>query len=160
VISSERLYPIRRPVAAACAGAAVALLAGLIGLGGAEFRLPILIGIFALYPHSGIRINLLISFVALAASAVSRVSFLQAANLPDHLVETLGMLGGGVMENLRTDQKSVWGKLGISQTVVEVRRSFRSPLSAALLAIFETRTILPCSQIRRPVWTGRRFRPH
>ena len=158
MISSERLYPIRRPVAAACAGAAVALLAGLTGLGGAEFRLPILIGIFALYPHRVIRINLLISFVALAASAVSRVSFLQAANLA--LVETLGMLGGGVMENLRNYQKSVWGKLGISQTVVEVRRSFRSPQSAALLAIFETRAILPCSQIRRPVWTGRRFRPH
>ena len=41
VVASERLYPIRRPVAAACAGAAVAILGGLIGLGGAEFRLPI-----------------------------------------------------------------------------------------------------------------------
>jgi uncharacterized membrane protein YfcA len=97
VISSERLYPIRRPVAAACAGAAVALLAGLIGLGGAEFRLPILIGLFALYPHRGIRINLLISLVALAASAASRMSFLQAANVADHMVEILGMLAGGVI---------------------------------------------------------------
>jgi hypothetical protein len=35
-----------RPLAAAVVGAAVA-----IGLGGAEFRLPILIGIFALYPQ-------------------------------------------------------------------------------------------------------------
>jgi hypothetical protein len=140
-------------VAAACAGAAVALLAGLIGLG-----LPILIGIFALYPHRGIRINLLISFVALAASAVSRVSFLQAANLADHLVETLGMLGGGVMENLNLPKISLGQAWHI--TVVEVRRSFRSPQSSALLAIFETRAILPCSQIRRPVWTGRRFRPH
>lgn len=44
--ASERLYPIRRPAAAFCAGAAVALLGGLIGLGGAEFRLPVLIAIF------------------------------------------------------------------------------------------------------------------
>ena len=35
MIATERLYPIRRPLAAACAGAAVAVLGGLIGLGGA-----------------------------------------------------------------------------------------------------------------------------
>ena len=38
--------------AAAAAGAAVAILGGLIGLGGAEFRLPLLIGIFALYAQT------------------------------------------------------------------------------------------------------------
>ena len=32
MISSERLYPIRRPLAATLAGAAVAILGGLIGL--------------------------------------------------------------------------------------------------------------------------------
>jgi len=97
VIASERFYPIRRPIAAACAGAVVAILGGLIGLGGAEFRLPILIAIFALYPHRAIRINLLISFVALAVSAVSRLSFVQAANLADHIAEIIGMLSGGVV---------------------------------------------------------------
>jgi hypothetical protein len=48
VIASELLSPIRRPLAVASAGMAVAILGGLIGLGGAEFRLPILITIFAL----------------------------------------------------------------------------------------------------------------
>ena len=48
---SGRLYPINRPVVAFGAGAAVAVLGGLIGLGGAEFRLPVLITVFALYPH-------------------------------------------------------------------------------------------------------------
>jgi uncharacterized membrane protein YfcA len=70
----------------------VAILGGLIGLGGAEFRLPILIAIFALYPHRAIRINLLISFVALAVSAVSRLSFLHTIDLPIHSVEIVGML--------------------------------------------------------------------
>ena len=51
-------------------------------------------GLFALYPHRGIRINLLISLVALAASGLAG-EVLQAANLPDHLVEILGMLAGG-----------------------------------------------------------------
>jgi hypothetical protein len=51
VIASERLYPIRRPLAAAGTGMAVAILDGLIGLGDAEFRLAILIAVFALYPQ-------------------------------------------------------------------------------------------------------------
>jgi hypothetical protein len=41
----------------------------LIGLGGAEYRLPILIGMFALYPHRAVRTNLLISLATLAMSA-------------------------------------------------------------------------------------------
>jgi uncharacterized membrane protein YfcA len=97
VIASERLYPIRRPLAAACAGAAVAILGGLIGLGGAEFRLPILIAIFALYPHRAIRINLLVSFVTLTMSAVARLGFLNDINLADYRVEIIGMLAGGII---------------------------------------------------------------
>jgi uncharacterized membrane protein YfcA len=97
MIASERLYPIRRPLAAASAGAAVAILGGLIGLGGAEFRLPLLIGIFALYAHRAIRINLLISLVTLAMSAAARLGFLHVVNLADHRVEVLGMLVGGVI---------------------------------------------------------------
>jgi uncharacterized protein len=97
VIASERLYPIRRPLAAASAGAAVAILGGLIGLGGAEFRLPILISIFALYPHRAIRINLLISLVTLGMSAASRLGFLHMGNIADHAVEIAGMLTGGVI---------------------------------------------------------------
>ena len=62
MIATERLYPIRRPLAVLLAGASVAMFGGLIGLGGAEFRLPLLIAVFALYPHRAIRINLLITF--------------------------------------------------------------------------------------------------
>ena len=58
-----------------------------MGLGGAEFRLPILIAIFALYPLRAIRINLLISFVALAVSAASRLSFLHSVDLASHTGE-------------------------------------------------------------------------
>lgn len=96
MVTSERLYPIRRPLAAVLAGAAVALLGGLIGLGGAEFRLPLLIAVFELYPHRAIRINLLISLATLAMSAVARLSFLHAANLSDLRVEIAGMLLGGI----------------------------------------------------------------
>lgn len=97
MIASERLYPIRRPLAAACAGAVVAILGGLIGLGGAEFRLPILITIFALYAHRAIRINLLISLATLAMSAVARLGFLHTVNVADFKLEIGGMLAGGIV---------------------------------------------------------------
>jgi uncharacterized membrane protein YfcA len=96
MIASERLYPIRRPVAAALAGAAVAILGGLIGLGGAEFRLPILISIFALFPHRAVRTNLLISLATLAVSAVARLSFVTETHVADFHLEIAGMLLGGI----------------------------------------------------------------
>ena len=70
---------------------------GFIGLGGAEFPLPILIAIFALYAHRAIRINLLISLVTLAMSAVSRLSFVHTTNIVEYHVEILGMLAGGII---------------------------------------------------------------
>src|SRR5262245_2523176 len=97
MIASERPYPIRRPLAAASAGAAVALLGGLRGLGGAEFRRLVLIAVFALFPHRAIRINLLLSLVALAMSAVSRLSFVHATSVSDYKVEIAGMLAGGII---------------------------------------------------------------
>jgi uncharacterized membrane protein YfcA len=60
-------------------------------------RLPILIAIFALYPHRAIRINLLISLVTLAMSAVSRLSFVHATNVADYRVEVIAMLAGGIV---------------------------------------------------------------
>ena len=97
MIATERLYPIRRPLAALLAGAGVALLGGLIGLGGAEFRLPLLIAVFAFYPHRAIRINLLISLATLATSAAARVEFLGAADVSSFGVEILSMLIGGMV---------------------------------------------------------------
>lgn len=97
MISIERLYPIRRPLAAVLAGAAVATVGGLIGLGGAEFRLPSLIAFFALYPHRAIRSNLLISLVTLAMSAAARVKFLPAVSLGEFRVEIVGMVVGGMI---------------------------------------------------------------
>ena len=97
MIATERLYPIRRPLAAFAAGAAVAILGGLIGLGGAEFRLPILIAGFALFAHRAVRINLLVSLATLAMSAVARLGFLGSTNAYDFRIEIAGLLAGGVV---------------------------------------------------------------
>ena len=95
--ASERVYAVRRPVAAFCAGAAVAILGGLIGLGGAEFRLPLLIAVFELYPHRAVRINLLVSLATLAVSAVVRLQVTDAGSVVHLSTEILGMLSGGIL---------------------------------------------------------------
>ena len=97
MIASERLYPIRRPMAALLAGAGIGVLGGLIGLGGAEFRLPLLLAVFALYPHRAIRINLLISLATLVMSAATRLEVLGAADLANLRIEMASMLIGGMI---------------------------------------------------------------
>lgn len=95
--TSQRLYPVHKPVVAALAGASVALLGGLIGLGGAEFRLPLLIVVFDVYPHRAIRINLVISLATLSVSAGSRLTFLGLGDLSHLSGEILAMLLGGMI---------------------------------------------------------------
>jgi uncharacterized membrane protein YfcA len=95
--AGSRIYAVRRPIAAFAAGAAVALLAGLIGLGGAEFRLPLLIMVFALYAHRAIRINLLISLATLAAAAVVRLRVIPDTQVLSLLPEIIAMSVGGAV---------------------------------------------------------------
>jgi uncharacterized membrane protein YfcA len=93
----SRFYPVRRPVAAFCIGGAIGILGGLIGLGGAEFRLPVLIAVFEMFPHRAIRTNLLISLATLAVSGVGRLGFAGLGSTADFQVEILAMLAGGVL---------------------------------------------------------------
>ena len=82
---------IASPWAALLWGAAIGTLGGLIGLGGAEFRLPVLLGLFALVAHHAVRMNLLMSLVTLAASAVGRFGFASFPDLAAHLPEIMAL---------------------------------------------------------------------
>lgn len=53
-------------------GGLIGLLGGLIGLGGAEFRLPVLVGFFRYPVLRAIIVNLIISLVAVTVSLVFR----------------------------------------------------------------------------------------
>ncbi len=78
------------------AGALIALFGGLIGLGGAEFRLPVLIGLFALFAHRAVRFNLLVSLVTLAFAALTRLQ-LQYLDLLEHINVAVSMIAGGML---------------------------------------------------------------
>ena len=118
-----RFYAVRKPVAAFMAGAAIALLAGLIGLGGAEFRLPVLIMAFALYAHRAVRINLLISLATLLAALVVRLQLVPEAGLSRFTGEIVAMALAGVI--------AAWVGAGM---LARIPRQRMQPLVAALLA--------------------------
>lgn len=93
---SARFYAVRKPLAAFFAGATIALLAGLIGLGGAEFRLPVLIMVFALFAHRAVRINLLISLATLAAASIVRLQLIPGTQVSQFVPEIVAMAAAGV----------------------------------------------------------------
>ena len=60
------------------AGAAVGVLGGLIGLGGAEFRLPLLIGVFGLAALSAVILNKAMSLLVVLTTLPARPAHLAA----------------------------------------------------------------------------------
>ena len=63
----------RRLVAAFAAGAAIGVLGGLIGLGGAEFRLPLLIGVFAFVALQAVILNKAMSLIVVLTALPARL---------------------------------------------------------------------------------------
>lgn len=96
----SKAYSVRRPFLAFMSGAVVGILGGLIGLGGAEFRLPILITLFALYPHRAVRFNLLVSFITLLFAAATRLGFQTGAELSAYADVACAMIAGGMIAAL------------------------------------------------------------
>lgn len=121
----DKIYSIRRPMLACIAGALVGVLGGLIGLGGAEFRLPILIAVFALYPHRAVRFNLLVSLVTLAFAAVTRLGILPNTDISAFTEVVLSMIAGGMI--------SAWIGAGLLARVPASR--LMAAISALLLVV-------------------------
>jgi len=78
-------------------GALVGTVGGLIGLGGAEFRLPILVGIFHYRPLPAILINLVISLVTVTFSFLFRSGVVGLHTIADHAAIMLNLLVGSLL---------------------------------------------------------------
>lgn len=85
-----------RRVSAFGYGAAIGTLGGLIGLGGAEFRLPVIMGSFNFAAHKAVPLNLLISLITIAASLGFRVTVFPTGAVEPHMAEIMGLIAGGV----------------------------------------------------------------
>ena len=65
-------------------GAAIGALGGLIGLGGAEFRLPLLIGLFGFAALQAVILNKAISLIVVAIPALAALLVLSAWRIWRH----------------------------------------------------------------------------
>ncbi|QEX18053.1 UPF0721 transmembrane protein [Hypericibacter terrae] len=76
--------------------APIGALAGLIGLGGGEFRLPVLMHVIGFPAKASVPLNLIVSLTTLAAALLFRSHVTPAGTLQQHLPEMAGLLCGGV----------------------------------------------------------------
>lgn len=78
-------------------GVPIGALGGLIGLGGAEFRLPVLTGVFRYPPRPAVAINLAISLVTVAAALIVRAATLDIAPVVSLLPVAVAITVGAVV---------------------------------------------------------------
>ena len=86
----------RSPVAALLYGAPIGVLGGLIGLGGAEFRLPVLAGVFGYAARRAVALNLAISLITVVSALLIRGGTLSLAPLLGLLPVAVAMIAGAV----------------------------------------------------------------
>jgi Sulfite exporter TauE/SafE len=78
-------------------GFAVGIAGGIIGLGGAELRLPYLVGVLRLTAHQAVPVNLAVSLFTIAAAIPARYAALRFDNLAAFASETAAIAVGAVI---------------------------------------------------------------
>jgi uncharacterized protein len=86
----------RSPIAALLYGAPIGLLGGLIGLGGAEFRLPVLAGVFRYPARRAVALNIAISLITVVSALLIRGGTLSLAPFVGLLPVVAAMIVGAV----------------------------------------------------------------
>lgn len=81
----------------AVVGLLVGVAGGLIGLGGAELRLPYLVGVLGLTAHQAVPVNLAISLLTILAAVPARLWALPEASLTPFLPETVAIAAGAIV---------------------------------------------------------------
>jgi uncharacterized membrane protein YfcA len=88
---------VDRPVMAFGWGAVIGTLGGLIGLGGAEFRLPVLIGLFRFAALEAIILNKAMSLVVVASALPFRAGAVPFGAIADHWIIVVNLLAGSLL---------------------------------------------------------------
>jgi uncharacterized membrane protein YfcA len=83
--------------AALAAGFAIGVLGGLIGLGGAEFRLPLLIGAFGFAALHAVILNKVMSLVVVASALLFRSAAVPIGEIAAHWTIVLNLLAGSLL---------------------------------------------------------------
>ena len=81
---------------AALTGAGVGLLGGLVGLGGAEFRLPLLIGLFGFAALQAVIVNKAMSLIVVLVAIPSRLLAVPLTQITSHWTVVVNLLAGSL----------------------------------------------------------------
>ncbi|GEP55723.1 sulfite exporter TauE/SafE family protein [Reyranella soli] len=84
-------------VGAFLAGTGIGTLGGLIGLGGAEFRLPLLIGLFRFGPLEAVIVNKAMSLIVVASALPLRTGTISLAAIAGHWMVIANLLAGSLL---------------------------------------------------------------
>lgn len=98
--ASTLLTHVGRPYTAPRAfawGGTIGMFGGLIGLGGAEFRLPVLVGRFGFKPLDAVVMNQAISLVVVSSALLSRFRVIPAEETLHHADIVLNLLAGSLI---------------------------------------------------------------
>lgn len=87
---------VRSPFTVFTSGAAIGTLGGLIGLGGAEFRLPLLIGLFGFGALEAVVLNKAMSLIVVAAALPLRTGAVPFSSVLSHWDVVLTLLSGSL----------------------------------------------------------------
>jgi uncharacterized membrane protein YfcA len=87
----------RRPFTALAGGTVIGALGGLIGLGGAEFRLPVLLSVFRFPPLQAIILNKATSLIVVASALVFRTKSVPIPELLAHAEVVVNLLLGSLL---------------------------------------------------------------
>lgn len=97
MIDAANTSHARNPVAAFGGAAIIGALGGLIGLGAAEFRLPILIGFFNFAALEAVILNKAMSLVVVATALPFRASTVPFSAIADNWPIVLNLLAGSLI---------------------------------------------------------------
>jgi uncharacterized protein len=86
-----------KSAAAFAGGAVIGTLGGLVGLGGAEFRLPLLIGLFRFPPLEAIILNKAMSLIVVAFALLFRTRSVPFESVAAHADVVLNLLAGSMI---------------------------------------------------------------
>lgn len=84
-------------------GAIIGTLGGLVGLGGAEFRLPLLIGLFSFAALEAVILNKAMRLVVVATALPFRAGTMPFAAIAENWPIVTNLLGGSLLHGLGRD---------------------------------------------------------
>ncbi len=112
------------------AGGLVGVLGGMIGLGGAEFRLPLLIGLFGFAALSAVILNKAMSLVVVLFALPARLAAVSFGELGEHWLVAVNLLAGSL---LGAWAGASWAVRMSSTTLYKVLAILMAAMAAALV---------------------------